>query len=124
LVTELDRQFDAATKPLDIGRPRLWIDRVFTVKGAGTVATGTLAGGGIALEDELEILPSGKLVRVRGLQIHGKQVEFAGAGRRVAVNLAGVDVKDVERGDALAAPGTMRASERFHAHVKAVASLA
>ncbi len=123
LKAELDRQIDQAPEPQDIGRPRLWIDRVFSVKGAGTVVTGTLAGGGIALDDELQLLPSEKLVRVRGLQTYGKQVDAAVVGRRLAVNLAGVYVEDVERGDALVAPDQMRASERFNVFVRAVASL-
>ena len=81
---------------------RLHLDRVFTIRGAGTVVTGTLWAGAIARGDELELLPSGRRVRVRGVQVHDQPVEQAAAGQRVAVNLVGVAVGDVERGDVLA----------------------
>jgi selenocysteine-specific elongation factor len=85
------------------GRARLHIDRVFTVKGAGTVVTGTLWSGEIAPGEVLEILPSGRPARVRGVQVHDESVERAAAGQRVAVNLTGIRVGEVERGDVLAA---------------------
>jgi selenocysteine-specific elongation factor len=80
---------------------RLHIDRVFTIRGAGTVVTGTLWSGSVARGDELELLPTGRRVRVRGVQVHDRGVETAAAGQRVAVNLAGVAVAEVERGDVL-----------------------
>jgi selenocysteine-specific elongation factor len=85
------------------GPTRLHIDRVFTIRGAGTVVTGTLWSGSIARGDELELLPSERRVRVRAVQVHDEPVERAAAGQRVAVNLAGVAVTDVERGEVLAA---------------------
>jgi selenocysteine-specific elongation factor len=85
---------------------RLHIDRAFTIRGAGTVVTGTLWTGEIARGDELELLPSGRRARVRGVQVHDQPMERAAAGQRVAVNLVGVSVADVERGDVLAAPGS------------------
>jgi selenocysteine-specific elongation factor len=89
------------------GAALLHIDRAFTIHGAGTVATGTLWSGAIAAGDRLALLPAGTEVRVRSVQIHDEPVERAQAGQRVALNLAGIAVRDVTRGDALAAPGTL-----------------
>jgi selenocysteine-specific elongation factor len=86
----------------DDGDPVLHVDRAFTIKGAGTVVTGTLWSGTIGRGDELTLLPAGREVRVRGVQVHDETVDRAGAGQRVAVNLVGVDVADVGRGDVLA----------------------
>jgi selenocysteine-specific elongation factor len=83
----------------------LHIDRVFTIKGSGTVVTGTLWSGEIRRGDRLRLLPENRGVRVRGLQVHDRSVEHALAGPRVAVNLAGVDRRAVARGDVLAADG-------------------
>src|SRR5207247_7710407 len=82
---------------------RLHIDRVFTIHGAGTVVTGTLWEGSVGRGDVLRILPSGRRTRVRGVQVHDAPVERAAAGQRVAVNLVGVDVAGVQRGDVVAA---------------------
>jgi len=79
----------------------LHIDRVFTIKGAGTVVTGTLWSGRITRGEELVLLPAGREVRVRSVQIHDEPVETAGAGQRVAVNLSGIGVRELSRGDAL-----------------------
>jgi selenocysteine-specific elongation factor len=87
---------------------RLPVDRVFTLRGFGTVVTGTLVGGEVAAGDELEVLPAGKLVRVRGLQVHGRGVERASAGTRAALNLGGVEPAELRRGDLLVTPGTLR----------------
>ena len=92
------------------GPARLHVDRVFTIAGRGTVATGTLWSGQLAEGEELELLPAGLRVRTRGLQVHDAQVPRAAAGQRVAVNLAGVARRAVARGDALASPGTVRAT--------------
>ncbi len=83
------------------GVVRLHIDRVFTIRGAGTVVTGTLWSGTVRRGDELQLLPSGRRARVRGVQVHDEPVEQAGAGQRVAVNLTGVSVGEVARGDVL-----------------------
>jgi selenocysteine-specific elongation factor len=88
--------------------PRLHIDRVFTILGRGTVVTGTLWSGTIATGDELELAPSGTRTRVRGVQVHDRPVERAAAGQRVAVNLTGVKVTQVARGDVLGAAGVER----------------
>lgn len=92
---------------------RLPVDRVFTMKGFGTVITGTLVAGAVRREDELEVFPAGKKVRVRGVQVHGKNEERAIAGERTALNLAGVGKQELERGMTLAAPGLLQASSRF-----------
>src|SRR6201993_3330734 len=92
---------------------RLPIDRVFTMKGFGTVVTGTLVAGTIRKEDELEAFPSGRRVRVRGVQVHGETTEQALAGQRTALNLAGVAVEDLSRGMMLAPPDTFRATKRI-----------
>jgi selenocysteine-specific elongation factor len=91
---------------------RLPIDRVFTMKGFGTVITGTLVAGTIRNEDELEVFPIGKRVRVRGVQVHGEKAEEAMAGQRTALNLAGIAVEDLGRGMMLALPNTFRSTQR------------
>ena len=91
---------------------RLPIDRVFTMKGFGTVVTGTLVSGTIAKEDELEVFPIGKRVRVRGVQVHGEAAEKAIAGQRTALNLAGVAVEDLARGMMLAPRDSFCATQR------------
>ena len=92
---------------------RLPIDRVFTMKGFGTVVTGTLVAGTIGKDDELEVCPSGKRVRVRGVQVHGAAAEKALAGQRTALNLAGVPVEELARGMMLAPPETFRSTSRI-----------
>jgi selenocysteine-specific elongation factor len=94
---------------------RLPIDRVFTMKGFGTVVTGTLVAGTIRKEEELEVFPSGKRVRVRGVQVHGSSAESAGAGQRTALNLAGLSTEDLARGLTLATAGTFRTTSRIDA---------
>jgi len=89
------------------GAPVLHVDRAFTIHGAGTVVTGTLWSGAIATGDRLVLLPAGRPVRVRSVQVHDSPVERAGAGQRVALNLVGVSVREVGRGDVVAAPGAV-----------------
>jgi len=86
---------------------RLPIDRVFTVKGFGTVVTGTLTAGIVAVDDKVEVYPRGVQSKVRGLQVHGKAVERSAAGQRTAVNLQAVERAAIERGDVLAPPGSL-----------------
>ncbi|MEX2620691.1 MAG: selenocysteine-specific translation elongation factor [Egibacteraceae bacterium] len=111
---------DATPPPADAGRPRLWIDRAFSVRGAGTVVTGTLSGGRLQVGDDLVLLPGDRPVRVRGLQSLKAAVDEAAPGSRVAVNLSGVDRAGVRRGDALGVAGQWLAVERFDAHVRAL----
>jgi selenocysteine-specific elongation factor len=91
---------------------RLPIDRAFAMKGFGTVATGTLISGSVAAEDEVELFPGGRRLRIRGVQSGGKSIDRAIAGQRTAVNLAGIDHIDVKRGMTLAAPGHFRTTRR------------
>jgi selenocysteine-specific elongation factor len=92
---------------------RLPIDRAFAMKGFGTVVTGTLISGGVAAEDEVELFPGGRRLRVRGVQSGGESIERATAGQRTAVNLAGIDHGEVKRGMTLAMPGRFRATRRM-----------
>lgn len=96
----------------DLGRPRISVDRVFTVSGFGTVVTGTLTDGHLKVGDDLVVLPRGVEGRVRGLQTHQHKVETAVPGSRTAVNISGVDVEEVHRGDVIAQPGDYRATRR------------
>jgi selenocysteine-specific elongation factor len=94
----------------------LHVDRVFSVRGAGTVLTGTLWSGSIARSERLQLLPAGRHVRVRGLQVHERVVDRAEAGQRVAVNITGASREDVRRGDVLASTDTpLRASHMVDA---------
>ncbi len=90
---------------------RLPIDRVFTMKGFGTVVTGTLLSGSVAKDAEMELFPAGKRVRVRGVQVHGTSAEKAVAGERTALNLANVSTDDLSRGMTLAQPDILRATK-------------
>lgn len=99
----------------DLGRPRLPVDRVFTISGFGTVVTGTLTDGQLKLGDEVEILPQGVRGRIRGLQGHKRKEETAAPGSRTAVNVSGVDVEQVQRGDVLTTPGHYRPTGRLDA---------
>jgi selenocysteine-specific elongation factor len=91
---------------------RLPVDRVFTMKGFGTVVTGTLVAGTIHKEDELEVFPAANRVRVRGVQVHGAPAESAVAGQRTALNLAGVSTEDLARGMTLSTADTFRSTSR------------
>jgi selenocysteine-specific elongation factor len=104
--------------------PRLPIDRVFTMKGFGTVVTGTLIAGTIRREDELEVMPSGRRVRVRGLQVHGQTTETALAGQRTALNLSGASTEDLSRGLALVPPGIFETTRRADAWLSLLPSAA
>ncbi|MGA9042584.1 MAG: selenocysteine-specific translation elongation factor [Terriglobales bacterium] len=92
---------------------RLPIDRVFTMKGFGTVVTGTLVSGTIGKEQQLEIFPSGRQVRVRGIQVHGQPAEQAVAGERTALNLTGATTEELARGMTLAPPSTFQTTSRI-----------
>lgn len=123
LIAMLDEAVGAIPPPLDLGRPRLWVDRVFSIRGAGTVATGTLEGGRLRVDQEVEILPVGRRTRVRGLQTHQRTVEEARPGSRVAVNLVGLETADLERGQAVCAPGQWRMSRYVNVHFRTTAGL-
>jgi len=122
LKTELQRT--AAEVPAkDASRHfRLPIDRVFAIKGFGTVVTGTLVSGAVKPEDDVELFPAGRRLRVRGVQSGGKSEERAVAGQRTAVNLTGIEVEEIHRGMVLASPGRFVATRRIYARVTLVAS--
>ena len=108
LVATLDEVVSAAPAAPDLGRPRLWVDRVFTIAGAGTVVTGTLGGGSVRTDMEVQIAPEGRRARIRGIQSHKKNVSEIGPGNRVALNLAGLEREGAERGDAIVEPRRWR----------------
>ena len=93
-------------------RPRMWIDRVFSAAGAGTIVTGTLLGGGVVIDDRLRAFPRGVDARVRGIQSHETTLERVEPHRRVALNLGGVGPEHVERGSMLGRPGEWRTTDR------------
>jgi selenocysteine-specific elongation factor len=97
----------------DLGRPRLPVDRVFTISGFGTVVTGTLSEGSLRTGDEIEILPASLHTRIRGLQTHKRKEDIAVPGSRTAVNLSGITVDQVKRGDVIARPGIYAPSRRI-----------
>jgi len=101
---------------------RLPIDRVFTMKGFGTVVTGTLISGTIRKEEELEVFPGGRRVRVRGVQVHGETSEVAAAGQRTALNLTGVGTDDLTRGMTLAPPNTFVATKTVDVKLRLLSS--
>jgi selenocysteine-specific elongation factor len=110
LIETLDTLLDTTETRKDYGRPRMSIDRSFTMSGFGTVVTGTLIDGSLSVGAEVEILPSGKMSRIRGLQSHRQKIETASPGRRLAVNLSGVSHDDIERGEVLTIPGWLRST--------------
>ena len=112
---------DRTPSSADRSRPRLWVDRVFAAKGSGTVVTGTLTGGQVGVDDQLQA--AGRPVRVRGIQSHGERHDAIGPGNRVAMNLAGMDHTDLQRGDAVIVPGQWRPTHRFDATLTVLSSL-
>ncbi len=101
---------------------RFPIDRVFTMKGFGTVVTGTLIAGTIRHEQEFEVLPAGRRVRVRGIQVHGKMAEQAVAGQRTALNLSGVSTEDLSRGMMLVPPAIFKPARRLDVQLRLLRS--
>lgn len=118
LLAELERVLSESEERQDIVRPRLPIDRVFTMTGFGTVVTGTLLDGTLKPSQEVEILPRGLKTRIRTLQTHRQQVEIARVGSRVALNLAGVARGDLKRGDVVALPGQLQSTLLLDARVQ------
>jgi selenocysteine-specific elongation factor len=118
LLTELEHVLDEAEERQDIARPRLPVDRAFTMTGFGTVVTGTLLDGTFRPGQEVEILPRGLKARIRTLQTHRRQVEVARPGSRVALNLAGIARTDVKRGDVVGLPGQFQPTLLLDARVQ------
>jgi len=122
LKSALVQESNLVTGKDSAGILRLPIDRAFSIKGFGTVVTGTLMEGSVAAGDEVELLPEKTRLRVRGVQSGGKATERATAGQRTAVNLAGIEHTAVQRGMSLAAPGRFRVTHRIDARLELLAS--
>lgn len=121
LINNIDRMAERV-KPMNItAEPRLNIDRIFTVKGFGTVITGTLLEGTIRVDQDLVIYPKELPVKVRNIQVHDKNVDLAQAGQRTALNLSGVKVTDIDRGDILTTAGNLTKSFIVDARIKVLA---
>lgn len=120
LLVAIEARLALVPQRRDNGRPRLPIDRAFTMPGFGTVVTGTLSGGSLAIGQEVEVVPAGLRARIRGLQNHGRDVESSAPGQRTAVNLAGIAVEDVGRGMVLALPGTVAGTSTIDVSLRAV----
>ena len=105
LVETIDELLASTEPRRDLGRPRLAIDRVFTMTGSGTVVTGTLIDGSLSVGQEVEIVPPGLKSRLRGLQTHKTRIDAAAPGSRVAANLVGINTSRLQRGDVLTRPG-------------------
>ncbi len=118
LVGDIDAVLARVPPPADVGRPRLPLDRVFSLRGHGTVVTGTLLGGALKVGDLATLLPGERQVRVRSLQTHGASIEEARPGSRVAANLVGVQTEEVERGQVLTKDGWLTLTGMFDARVR------
>ena len=120
LLAELEALLTALPERTAAGRPRLPVDRVFSVAGFGTVVTGTLLGDQLTVGQEAELLPGGLRARVRGLQSHNTKSERALPGSRTAVNIAGVDREQIQRGDVLTVPGWLRPTTLLDAKLRLI----
>ena len=120
LKAAIDGILDDTETRRDLGRPRLPIDRCFTVSGFGTVVTGTLIDGSVAVGQQIELAPSGRPARIRGLQSHKSRLDSASPGIRLALNLSGISRDDVLRGEVLTNPGWLRPTRRFDANLRMV----
>jgi len=124
LLAQLERILDEAQERQDIARPRLPVDRVFTMTGFGTVVTGTLLDGTFRSGQEVEVLPQGLKTRIRSLQTHRHQVDVAVPGSRVAINLANVPRTELARGDVVALPGQLQPTMLVDARIQLLADAA
>jgi len=113
LIETLERILEVRPPRQDLGRPRLPVDRVFSMAGFGTVVTGTMSDGHLQVGDEVEILPGGKKGRIRGLQTHKQKEDIAVPGSRTAVNISGIALDEVSRGDVIAHPGDYQPTRRL-----------
>lgn len=122
LLQEIQRVSEGVKEKPAFGKARLPVDRVFTKAGFGTVVTGTLWSGQVETGETLELLPGGEKVKIRTLQVHNDKVDKAYAGQRVAVNLQGVDVSDIERGNWLSTPAYLTPTYRMDARLRILSS--
>ena len=123
LITNLQLLLQERPSRLDLNRPRLPIDRVFTMSGFGAVVTGTLTDGHLSIGDEVEILPSGQTGRIRGLQTHKKKEERASPGSRTAVNISGIAAEQIRRGEVVTRPGQYQSTRRIDAKLRLLADI-
>ncbi|MBN2463249.1 MAG: selenocysteine-specific translation elongation factor [Dehalococcoidia bacterium] len=123
LVLSIDRILSTAEPREDIGRPRLMVDRAFTISGSGTVVTGTLIDGSLSVGQEVEVVPVGLKARLRGLQSHKARIDVANPGSRVAANLTGVSTSQLERGYVLTSPGWLAPTVRIDVKLRMLSDL-
>ncbi len=121
LLAALDQVLDTTSGRKNIARPRLPVDRVFSLTGFGTIVTGTLLDGNFKIGQDVEILPQGIKTRVRSLQTHQQQIEMAQPGSRVALNVVNVPRSDIERGNVVALPGQLRTTLLVDARIHLLA---
>ena len=118
LISALSKILEEKPTRLDLNRPRLPIDRIFSMSGFGTVVTGTLLDGHLSVGDEVEILPSGQKGRIRGLQTHQKKENVAVPGSRTAVNISGVETEIIRRGEVVVRPNQYQSARRLDARFR------
>jgi len=123
LVAAIDKLLDTTEPRPDLGRPRLPIDRIFTIAGSGTVVTGTLIDGSLSVGEEVEIVPPGLKSRIRGLQTHKSKINTAVPGSRVAANLVGVTTAQLQRGDVVTKPGWLFPTDLLTVKLKLISYL-
>jgi len=123
LLAAIDKLLDKTEPRADLGRPRLPVDRIFTMAGAGTVVTGTLIDGSLRVGQEVEICPSGLKSRLRGLQTHKAKLTTATPGSRVAANLVGVNTSQLVRGDVVTTPGWLEPTRMVTVKLSLIAYL-
>ena len=123
LIAAIDAMLATTPPAADRQRARLWIDRVFAAKGAGTVVTGTLIDGSLAVGDHVLCEPGHKPARIRSIQTRHHAADTVEPGNRVAINLSGIDFHDLQRGDAVVAPDLWHSTARFDASLTVLASL-
>jgi selenocysteine-specific elongation factor len=123
LVAAIDQKLEETPPKRDIGRPRLPIDRAFTIAGFGTVVTGTLIDGSFSVGQEVTVVPGGLRARIRGLQSHRQKVERASPGTRTAINLSGVSADELRRGQVVALPDTLPATAAVDVRLRAIRAL-
>ena len=124
LTVAIDAALDHTEPRRDVGRPRLAIDRSFSIAGFGTVVTGTLIDGALQVGQEVTLALSGKRSRIRGLQTHRRKLDEAAPGSRVAVNLSGISPHEIHRGEVLATPGWLRPTQAVDARLGLLADAA
>ncbi len=123
LLGEVSKLFKENSRPNDHKRPRLWVDRSFSIKGTGTVITGTLTGGSLEIDDDLEIWPLGEKVRIRGIQAHHLEQTKIPSNSRCALNITGISHSDVSRGNVLVKPKQWHLTKTLDASLKVLDEL-